>query len=159
MVFRPIVQVKQQRFDERETFSDAQPKRSQAIHDKIGSDFGRGKEQIGLVVLRQENATGGQDFLRLKIVVSGAQMDAGFAVPRKRTDVDGCLRIQTQAQDRVILPCLGMGLGQLLEDSVGLLNFFGAHSFSRSVGCSPGRSVSLEWFPGWAIPRRYSLFS
>jgi hypothetical protein len=124
VVFRPIVKINRQGGDMAKTLTHGFPPRGDAVYYAVAGDFGADPIEKDFIQSRDQNPPRRHHRLGLEIVIGAMGLGSTFAPTRKGADFDGRFGIDGKAQD--VGGCIGIviDLTQMIEDGVGLRNFF-----------------------------------
>jgi len=98
VVFRAVVLVNQQGLHPWKAPTHRHPEQQQAVHDAVAGDARRNKVQVGLAVIRQENAKGDQRRIGSEVVVRRLNRDPRPSPTRKWPDNHRRFAIDREAQ-------------------------------------------------------------
>ena len=124
MVFGSIVEIDDERGNVAKPLTHGLPPLGDAVGQTVAGDFGHDTVEKDLIKARQQETHGCQSRLRLEVVIRGLCLDSTFATARKGTDFDRCFGIDGDPEDLVSGISRTIDLTQVIENGIGLWNFF-----------------------------------
>lgn len=124
MVFRPIVQIDHESREVGKTLTHRFPPLLDTVCQTIAGDFGDDAVEKHFIQARQQQTHRGQGGLGLEIVIRSLRLGSTFAATRKRSHFDRGFGIYGDPKDIGFGIRLTIDLTQVVEDGVGLWNFF-----------------------------------